>query len=517
MRITVKTADREHKLSRESVGLRFGVTNAVPATLTAVDTYAEFRLSERKTLPLRIAVVVAALVLALATGGDPPGVAALAVGFASYTALLQLVLLSRFRSDAWIYGMVGADAVFAGLAAAVLGLPGPAIAVPVAFVVQHALYLGYRGAATSAIVATLATLAGGIASGTAALSALAASAPVIAGAAALSAYVAEERFSERTGRRESERTHDANARAARILDGLRPIATALDEPGALNAFARSLITVTGFEAVAIYTRDGSSNLRMRAALASESEIEFASGAMNGAQESVNGDSAAARAASQGVALAIGAGSPASGEVPLWATRMGYASGVVAPLVTGHLTIGVVFGLDRDSAPVTSERIDQMEQFVSLAARLATAHGDGASPAARDRLSLELGAAGRGDIGNQRPVIKMDGLTLDPANDRSSVAGVPVPLSRTEFDLLYALAGSPGRVVDPGSLVKMAFGDSADSSQRTVDATMYRLRRKLSRAPAGEDLIRTVRGQGYVLVPPPPVGAPERAPESVSAD
>jgi DNA-binding response OmpR family regulator len=123
------------------------------------------------------------------------------------------------------------------------------------------------------------------------------------------------------------------------------------------------------------------------------------------------------------------------------------------------------------------------------------------PAARNRLSLELDAAGRAGIGEARPIIKMDGLVLDPATDRSSVAGVPVSLSRSEFDLLYALARSPGEVVDPGSLVQSAFGQAPDSGGRTVDATIYRLRRKLSRAPAGDDLVRTVRGKGYLLTPP----------------
>ena len=153
----------------------------------------------------------------------------------------------------------------------------------------------------------------------------------------------------------------------------------------------------------------------------------------------------------------------------------------------------------------------MSRHDSTAGRL------GAQPAGRNRLSLELDAAGRPDIGEARPVIKMDGLTLDPATDRSSVGGVAVSLSRSEFDLLYALAGSPGRVVDPGSLVESAFGGSSGGGQKTVDATIYRLRRKLSRAPAGGGLIRTVRGKGYLLDPPFQGNALALAPDTVSAN
>ena len=486
-----------------------------------MDTHVEFRRSERQTLPLRLAVIAGALVLGLATGASPAGVAALAIGFAAYTAVLQFVLLPRFRSDAWIYGMAGSDALFAGLTAAALGLPGPAIAIPAVFAAQHALFLGYRGAVVSATLGTLAAVAGGIATGAGALTALASVAPVIAGAAALSGYIAESRFSERAARRESERNHDANSRAAQMLDGLRSIAAADSEATALEAFARSILTVTGFDAVAVYTRSGGLGLQMRVALsrsdASGLTTESAAQSPDTYEESMHGDSAAARAASQGVALALGPGGASSEQMPQWATRMGYASGVVAPMVAGHLTAGVAFGLDRDGAAVTLDRIDLMERFVSLSARLVAAHGAGAQPAGRNRLSLELDAAGRPDVGEARPVIKMDGLTLDPATDRSSIGGVAVSLSRSEFDLLYALAGSPGRVVDPGSLVESAFGGTSSAGQKTVDATIYRLRRKLSRAPAGEGLIRTVRGKGYLLDPPSHGEALALAPDAVSAD
>ncbi|MCH7642601.1 MAG: winged helix-turn-helix domain-containing protein [Chloroflexi bacterium] len=492
-----------------------------------MDTPAEFRRSERHTLPVRLAVIIGVLSLGITTGASPAAIAALTIGFAVYTAILQFALLPRFRSDAWIYGMAGSDALFAGLAIAALGSPGPAIAIPVVFAVQHALFLGYRGAAVSASLGVLAALAGGIASGTGVLDALAATAPVIAGAAALSGYIAESRFSERSARRESERVHDADSSAARMLDGLRPVAAAVNEATALEAFARSVLTVTDFDAVAVYTRSGGYRLQMRVALTRDDATGPATPPAfqtdSGDEESMHGDSASARATSQGIALALGPGGLSSGRMPRWAIRQGYASGVVAPMTAGHTTSGIVFGLDRAETPVTLHRIDMMERFVSLAARLVATHGDGAQLAARNRLSLELDAAGRPDVDDVRPVIKMEGLTLDPATDRSSVGGVSVSLSRTEFDLLYALAESPGRVVDPGTLLESAFGDSSGSSQRTVDAAIYRLRRKLSRAPAGDDMIRTVRGKGYLLALPSTSGASEHAPDhedarsAVSAD
>jgi DNA-binding winged helix-turn-helix (wHTH) protein len=466
-----------------------------------MDTHAEFRNSERETLTIRLAVVAGALLFGLVTGADLIGVAVLAAAFAAYTLVLQFILLPRFRSDAWIYGMMAFDIVFAGSAAAVLGLPGPAIAIPALFAAQYALFLGYRGATVSAVLGTTATLSGGIIAGAVVLDAISATLPVIAGAAALSGYIASSRFSERSARREAQRRNDSDARAARLLDGLRPISSANDEATALEAFARSILTITGFDAVVVYTRSGGLGLQRRVFLKRDGDDNTASDSIGAFEESMHGESAAARAAAHGVAISLGTGAPSFGGMPDWAARLGYASGVAAPMVVGHLTTGVAFGLCRGGNSVTLEQIDQMERFVSLSARLVAAYGSGTRSAARNRLSLELDAAGRAELGESRPIIKMEGLTLDPATDRSSVVGVPVSLSRSEFDLLYALAGTPGQVMDPGSLIESAFGDAPDSGQRAVDATLYRLRRKLSRAPEGEDIIRTIRGKGYLLVPP----------------
>ncbi|MDP6824048.1 MAG: winged helix-turn-helix domain-containing protein [Dehalococcoidia bacterium] len=466
-----------------------------------MDTHAEFRDSERATLPLRFAVVIGVLALGVGTGADPLAVAALGGGFAFYTGVLQFALLPRFQSDAWIFGMIGADAAFTGLAAAALGLPGPVIAIPVLFAGQHALFLGYRGAGVSAFLGIAAVTGGGVIAGSDVSLAISTTIPLIAGVAALSGYIASGRFAERSMRRKTERNNYSNSRAARMLDGLRPVASAGDETTALEAFARSILTVTGFDAVAVYTRSGGLGFQQRVILSRDGEDNPAGHTTGAFEESMHGDSAAARAAAQGVALAIGPGGSPSEQMPAWATQMGFSSGVVAPMIAGHLTVGVAFGLSREEAGATLARIEDMEQFVSLSSRLVAAHNSGMQPAARNRLSLELDAAGRAGIGEARPIIKMDGLVLDPATDRSSVAGVPVSLSRSEFDLLYALARSPGEVVDPGSLVQSAFGQAPDSGGRTVDATIYRLRRKLSRAPAGDDLVRTVRGKGYLLTPP----------------
>lgn len=472
-----------------------------------MDTHAEFRFSERQTLLVRLGVIAVTFAVGVVTGISPLGVATLAVGFALYTALLQWVLLPHFKSDIWIYGLIAADMVFAGTVSAVFGLPGPAIAITVFFIAQHALFLGYRGAGISAALGVFATVTGSGLGGFDLQDAITTVVPVTAAVAAISGFIASDRFDQRSGRRLAEQSNIFDIRATRIVDGLKPIASANDESSALEAFGKSLMTVVGFDGVAIYTRSGGLGLQRRVLLPYE-ENDSAHQTSVEIDESIHGESSAARAASQGIPLTLGDTEP----MPKWATEMGYSTGVVAPIMVSHLTVGVVFGFRNDDTAPSLELIDQTEGFVSLSARFVAAHNSGTQLARRNRLSLELDAAGRTNIGEARPIIKLDGLTLDPATDRSSVVGTPVALSRSEFNLLYALASSPGQIVDPGSLIKSTFGESPDSSQRNVDSTIYRLRRKLSRAPSGEDLIKTVRGKGYLLVPP----ANEKSAEEVFA-
>jgi DNA-binding response OmpR family regulator len=73
----------------------------------------------------------------------------------------------------------------------------------------------------------------------------------------------------------------------------------------------------------------------------------------------------------------------------------------------------------------------------------------------------------------------------------------VQLSPREFQLLYTLAKSPGRVFPRGSLLRQVWGDDEYIDERTVNVYVQRLRAKLG----DEGLIETVRGFGYRMVRP----------------
>ena len=73
---------------------------------------------------------------------------------------------------------------------------------------------------------------------------------------------------------------------------------------------------------------------------------------------------------------------------------------------------------------------------------------------------------------------------------------PVALTRTEFDLLAALAGSPQRVFSRRALIAAVWGDDWVGDEHLVDVHLLHVRRKLGDTPTEQRFLRTVRGVGY---------------------
>ncbi|MBO9405756.1 MAG: phosphate regulon transcriptional regulator PhoB [Thermomicrobium sp.] len=95
------------------------------------------------------------------------------------------------------------------------------------------------------------------------------------------------------------------------------------------------------------------------------------------------------------------------------------------------------------------------------------------------------------------VLQFQDLRLDLAAHRVFRGTREVHLSPTEFRLLRYLLENPGRVFSRAQLLDRVWGGELDIELRTVDATIRRLRRALN-AGGEEDLIRTVRAEGYAL-------------------
>ncbi len=80
----------------------------------------------------------------------------------------------------------------------------------------------------------------------------------------------------------------------------------------------------------------------------------------------------------------------------------------------------------------------------------------------------------------------------------SPQGVFVNLTSGEFSLLRAFVERPLRVLTRDQLLEMARGPDSDAFDRAIDVQISRLRRKLENGGEGDELIRTVRNEGYLF-------------------
>jgi DNA-binding response OmpR family regulator len=95
---------------------------------------------------------------------------------------------------------------------------------------------------------------------------------------------------------------------------------------------------------------------------------------------------------------------------------------------------------------------------------------------------------------QGPPIDRAGVRLDPGSHQVRVRGERVDLTPREFRLLHALMRAPGRAFARQELVERALGHDFAGLDRTIDAHVKNLRRKLG--PGETDWIETVPGVGY---------------------
>src|SRR5579864_6395247 len=74
----------------------------------------------------------------------------------------------------------------------------------------------------------------------------------------------------------------------------------------------------------------------------------------------------------------------------------------------------------------------------------------------------------------------------------------VPLTTGEFELLRVLARNPNRVLNRDQLMDLVKGREWEAYDRAIDTQVVRLRRKVERDPGNPEMIKTVRGAGYVF-------------------
>jgi two-component system, OmpR family, response regulator len=100
-----------------------------------------------------------------------------------------------------------------------------------------------------------------------------------------------------------------------------------------------------------------------------------------------------------------------------------------------------------------------------------------------------------------PLLEVGDLLVDPATHAVTRGGEPVELSAREFAVLEYLARHPGEAVSRTRLIEHVWDVNFEGSTNIVDVYVGYLRRKLEE-PFERPLIRTIRGVGYALDPPP---------------
>ncbi|WP_017540578.1 MULTISPECIES: response regulator transcription factor [Nocardiopsis] len=118
----------------------------------------------------------------------------------------------------------------------------------------------------------------------------------------------------------------------------------------------------------------------------------------------------------------------------------------------------------------------------------------AKPFAFAELVARVRALGRRAAPPLPPVLKRNGIVLDPANHTVERDGRDISLTPKEFAVLEVLMRANGTVVSAEGLLEKAWDENADPFTNVVRVTVMTLRKKLGEPP----IVHTVPGAGYRL-------------------
>lgn len=105
---------------------------------------------------------------------------------------------------------------------------------------------------------------------------------------------------------------------------------------------------------------------------------------------------------------------------------------------------------------------------------------------------------RGQLCPMNQAVSVGRLSLDPSTLRATLRGEDLELTSYEFSLLYVLAERAGQVLSREQLLDLANRSADDSFDRSIDVRIWKLRQKLGDDARRPELLKTVRGAGYVL-------------------
>jgi two-component system phosphate regulon response regulator OmpR len=167
-----------------------------------------------------------------------------------------------------------------------------------------------------------------------------------------------------------------------------------------------------------------------------------------------------------------------------ARRLRSAGPIGIVMLTANVdTIDRVAGLEVGADDYVPKPFDLRELLARVRAVLRRASASGAPPATMGR-----------EVRFGRCMLDLEARRLHDAS------GAEVPITAMEFDLLRVFAENPGRTLSRDRIVDLAHNGEMEPFDRSVDSRIVRLRRKIEDDPTKPQVIKTVRGAGYVFVP-----------------
>lgn len=287
------------------------------------------------------------------------------------------------------------------------------------------------------------------------------------------------------------------ASASRVLGGIR-LLSSNDSKSPDARLVDAARMATGYQAAVVF------NLREAHGVLAPSNWSFEGDLSHVREhfEAIDSDEPGAVAARQGSAIVMSASIVDNClSLPGWAEAAGFTQGIAAPISRGLDTVGVVYAFNKSGPLPTLQEIEQLELIVNFDSATSNTSRNDVSGAQNQpfRVVENPSAAKRGVPSASS--IQMDGFALNSESERMEMDGISISLSPTEFLLIHALASSPDTPVSPVDLMDRCWTKDARPADNAVDVAIFRLRKKLNKTASGKGLIKTVRGNGYMFVPP----------------
>jgi two-component system phosphate regulon response regulator OmpR len=176
-------------------------------------------------------------------------------------------------------------------------------------------------------------------------------------------------------------------------------------------------------------------------------------------------------------------------------RRDTAAGVIMLTALGD-PVDRVVGLELGADDYVAKPVDLRELVARIHAVLRRLDAATAAAAARP-----LPAAGTASGARRMPFGRV-WLDLDQQK-LVGPDGADLPLTAMEFDLLKAFAENPNRVLTRDRLLDLAHKRDWEPFDRSIDVRIARIRRKIELDPAKPQVIKTIRGSGYLYAPSKP--------------